>query len=92
MNKRKISKLWIVAVVGLVWYFSYILIGQQKELFTKRAEMSDLQAKIEQGEKLKKVLLKQNDDINSNEYVEKVAREELGMIKPGEKVFIDVNK
>jgi cell division protein FtsL len=92
MNKRKRSKLWIVVVLGLIVYLSCILIDQQKELYNKKGQMNDLNAKIEQGEKENKALLKQKENINSNEYAEKVARQELGMIKPGEKKFIDVNK
>ncbi len=92
MNKRKGSKLWIVIVLGLIVYLSCILIDQQKELSSKRAQMNGLNARIEQGEKEKEALLKQKKNINSDAYAEKVAREELGMIKPGEKKFIDVNK
>ncbi|HEX3027805.1 MAG TPA: septum formation initiator family protein [Clostridia bacterium] len=92
MNKRKRSKLWIVIMLGLIVYLSCILIDQQKELSSKRTQMNDLNARIEQGEKEKQALQDQKKSINSAAYAEKVAREELGMIKPGEKKFIDVNK
>ena len=32
------------------------------------------------------------EKVNTTEYIETVARNELGLIKPYEKIFIDVNK
>jgi cell division protein FtsB len=51
-----------------------------------------LQAKIKEEEKNMEELKKQKDIINSDEYIEKIAREKLGMVKKGEKIFVDVNK
>ena len=34
----------------------------------------------------------QNDNINSDEYIESVARDKLGLVKPYEKVYVDANK
>ena len=53
--------------------------------------MDDIQAKIKQEEALKQELLKQEEKVNSDEFVEKIAREELGMVKPGERIFVDIN-
>ena len=39
-----------------------------------------------------KELNKQKEMINSDEYIEKVAREKLGMVKKGERVFVDVGE
>ena len=30
--------------------------------------------------------------LDSEEYMEKIARKKLGMVKPGERIFIDINK
>ena len=35
---------------------------------------------------------KQKEEISSEESIEKLAREKLGMVKDGEKIFIDINK
>ncbi len=48
-------------------------------------EVAYEQQRIEEIKELK-------DNVNSDEYIEKVAREKLGYIKQDEKVFIDVSK
>lgn len=47
-----------------------------------------LQAEIQKNEELKA----QQANLNTDEYYEKLAREELGYLKPDEKVFIDSQK
>ena len=37
-------------------------------------------------------LLKELEKVNSDEYLEKLAREKLGLIKPNDRVFVDVTK
>ena len=92
MNKRKSSKLWLIAAAILLAYFSYIAIDQEKVLNTKRVEMRNIQAKIGEEKKLGEELKQEKEALNSDDYIEKVAREKLGMVKYGERVFIDVNK
>jgi len=92
MNKRKKSKLWLVVLIGFFLYFAYVMVDQQKMLYAKDMEMADIQAKIKQEEKVGQELQKKKETLESDEYIEKVAREKLGMVKQEEKVFIDVNK
>jgi cell division protein FtsL len=58
----------------------------------KNNEMKNIEAKITGENKQNETLKKQKDTMNSDEYIEKIAREKLGMVKPGERVFVDVNK
>ncbi|MCX7922222.1 MAG: septum formation initiator family protein [Clostridia bacterium] len=92
MNKRKKSKIGLLIVIGLTVYFGYEAFNQQIVLNSKRNELDNIQKKIADEEKLNKDLTKQKDIMNSDEYIEKVAREKLGMVKSGEKVFVDVNQ
>ena len=92
MNKRKTSKLGLFVIIGFFVYFAYVFIDQQKVLYAKEIEMNSIQMKIEEEMKLNEELKKQKEMLGSDEYVEKIAREKLGMVKPGEKIFIDVNK
>jgi cell division protein FtsB len=73
-------------------YFAYVMVEQQKVIYSKEAEMASIGAKIKEEEKNMEELKKQKDIINSDEYIEKIAREKLGMVKKGEKIFVDVNK
>ncbi len=93
-SKRKRSKFkirHIFFLIALIYGLS-IFINQQsmiRELNQKKAqknsEMKNLQSEvIQRDEKLKYVY--------SPEYIERLAREELGMVRPNEKIFIDKNK
>ena len=42
--------------------------------------------------KLKTKLDEQYKAVNTDEYLEKSARQKLGLVKEGERVFIDINK
>ena len=57
----------------------------------KKSEMRDLQEKIKYEENLADELNKEKEEINTDEYIEKIAREKLGMVKKDEKIFYDIN-
>jgi len=92
MDKRKKSKLWLIGLIGFFLYFAYVMIDQQKILYVRDMEMADIQNKIKEEEKTGQELQKHKDTLDSDEYIEKVAREKLGMVKQEEKIFVDVNK
>jgi cell division protein FtsB len=92
MRKKKKSKVWIIALVLLAISLSPILIDQQKMLYASNKQMSAVQKKIAIENETKEELLRQKKILNTDEYAEKVAREKFGMVKSGEKVFVDVNK
>jgi|LSQX01.2.fsa_nt_gb cell division protein FtsL len=92
MNKRKKPAWGLVLITGVfVLYLGVVLVKQQSMMYDQQLYMDDIQAKIKQEEALKQELLKQEEKVNSDEFVEKIAREELGMVKPGERIFVDIN-
>lgn len=91
MNKRKKSKLGLIIILCLLIYFTYTVIDQQRIINTKVKEMESLQTKIEAETEKNQQLKEKNEMIDSDELIEQIAREELGMVKKGEKVFIDIN-
>jgi len=92
MNKKKGSKIGLLIIIGAFIYFIYVFIDQQKLINAKTNEMQNLQNKIAEEERINEELKQQKEMINTDEYVEKIAREKLGMVKRGEKVFVDVNR
>ena len=66
-----------------------ILFHQQSLMNQKKKEMFDLQQKIRHEEQLTDKLNKEKAQMQTDEYVEKVAREKLGMIKMDEKIFYE---
>lgn len=92
MNKRKNSSLKSLVIVGLLIYFAFVMFDQQKVMHTKKIELKNIDDKIKQEMKVNEELNEQKEAINTDEYAEKVAREKLGMVKHGEKIFIDIDK
>jgi len=92
MNRRKKSKFGLFVVIAFLLYFAYTAVGQQKLLYEKGLEVEKIQEKVKQETLVNKELNKQKEMINSDEYIEKVAREKLGMVKKGERVFVDVGE
>lgn len=85
------SHLLLKAGVVLILCISIVLIFINIRMFQKRSQLnrqvSDLKTKIENLKASNSDLeegISKSDDIN---YIEKVAREELDLQKPGEKVF-----
>ena len=86
MKKKLILKKIIVAICIFLFIFSYIrqnitMNRIQKEIDSKQLQLDEVKQK---NERLKDEVEKINSD--SSDYLEKLARERLGMIKPGEKV------
>lgn len=93
MNKRK-KPSWGLIIVTSVFllYLGYVFIKQENMMYAQQISMEDIQAKIDEEKALNEKLLKQKEEINSEEYIEKIAREKLDMVKQGERVFVDINK
>ena len=86
MEKKLILKKVIIAAFIVFFAFSYIrqnltMSRIQKEIDNKQLQLEEIQQK---NDRLREEVEKINSD--SADYLEKLARERLGMIKPGEKV------
>ena len=92
MSKRKKSRFGLFILLMFFLYFAWEMAGQQKLLYSKSLEVQKIQSKVNEEEKVNADLKKEQQTLNSDEYVEKVAREKLGMVKEGERVFIDTGR
>ena len=93
MKKKGIVKsLAVKAFFTLVIaYCGYILVQQQLVLNAYNADGKYYKDKIEQERKQTEILKSRQAVQNSDEYIERIAREKLGLVKPDEKVFIDIS-
>ena len=78
--------------VGLGIYVLCILVSQQQTLNRYKKEVKEYDVQIEEAEETKQSLLEMKENVNSPEYIEKIAREKLGMYLPNERVYIDIGK
>ena len=94
-GKRKLDKKRlgiVIAVTAFALYFTYIMIWQQVMISKKNGEIKRLEEKIDHANQQTELLQKELDNLDDPAYLEKVARERLGLVRPNERVFVDANK
>ena len=92
MNIIKINKFFNLILIIVIIYFLFTFINQQTKLNSYNQDISYYTTQIEELEKEKEELLATQKNVNSEEYIEKVAREKLDMYLPNETVYIDISK
>ncbi len=93
MKNRKTGKLLKkIVIICFIIYFIYTLISQQKTLNAYAKEEENYNKEIAESEDKQNELQAIKDNINSNEYIEQIAREKLGMYYPNERVYVDIEK
>jgi cell division protein FtsL len=89
MKKGKTS-IGLLILLAIFLYLSYIAVNQQRIINAKNLELTRLEEKIAEEKKTYEELQKQSEMIQSDEYIEKIAREKLGMVKKNERVYVDI--
>ena len=87
LNPVVITIVVIIALIAVFNFYQNMTKMNQLENQIKKIESQITQAEAE-NQKLKRQL----ENSNSYEYIEEVAREKLGLVKPGEKMFIPVEE
>ena len=83
----KLVKRLFIGVIGV--YVVITLINQQKTLNQYDAESEKLAQQIQEQNNYNSELSKQQEDVNSLEFIEQTAREKLDMYYPNERVYVD---
>lgn len=87
MKKKKLYKRLLIILV--LAYAIFTLVNQQKVLNRYSKNSKELATKIEAQQAYNEELLTEKENVNSKEFIEQIAREQLGMYYPNEKVYID---
>lgn len=93
-NKKKSSKfnkLYFVTMAFVILSFSSYLLYKYDNLMEYNEKIQQLNEEINKANKKNEELKYQTEYKNSNEYIEKIAREKLGMVKNNEIIFYDNN-
>ena len=90
-NKIKMS-LFMVISFSISVYFISILYTQQISINKYNSKIEMYNTQINQNNEIIEGLNSTKIDTETDAYIEKIAREELGLVKPYEKIFIDINK
>ena len=91
MNKNRGSGLFLkLGVLVFAVYAVYTIVSLQLQIKDKKAEGTELRSAVEE-QQLKNAeiesIIENSDD---PEYIAKIARDKLGYISPGEKVFVNI--
>lgn len=90
INFKKIyKKLFIIAFAVYVIYTFFM---QQQTLNEYIAEEKKYTHQIEEAKKEQTELVELKNNLNSDAYIEQMAREKLDMYLPNERVYIDIGK
>ena len=91
-KKKRRLKLGRLLLIGLVIYLSAIFIHQNTLMNGLEDKKHNTEIEIKELERDIRDLTIEIENSDSLEFVEKVARDDLGMVKPREIIYIDKNK
>lgn len=90
-SRKRFSWFRLICLL-LVGYAAYLSIQQQLELNAIRKEKEAAQAQLLQLQQNNADLKEEAELLQQPKYVEKLAREQLGLTKPGEVLFMQGEK
>lgn len=92
-NITKQKKLYKkILIIAILIYIIYVFANQQKVLNSYVSTCTYYEDQIEKKVAYQETLKQTKENINSEEYIEEIAREKLDMYLPNEKVYIDKSK
>ncbi|CAK7041200.1 septum formation initiator family protein [Tissierella carlieri] len=91
-RKKKKIKLMHIAVWFLFIYVGVIFWNQRNLMKNLEFKKQEIASEVQALEKDIENLNKEIENSDSLQFVEKVARDDLGMVKPREIIYIDKNK
>lgn len=88
-RRRRRSGVFMITAVVLVLCFilTYNSFGMKASLREKNSQIEELQAQVDEQEQIKENLEKESEYIKSDDYVEEIARDKLGLVHDNEIVF-----
>ena len=90
-KRKKLNVVLLVIMSGLLVYFAITFSKQQEEINMIENQMKVLKDRIEKEKAVQEELLEQQNIIETDEFLEKISREKLGMVKAGERIYVDMD-
>ncbi|MDO5478489.1 MAG: septum formation initiator family protein [Clostridia bacterium] len=86
------KRFFVYILTGLLLiYFVGMLVSQQIKINEREEEIELLQSEIERVKEESEELKEEIENADSRETIESIAREELGLVYPDERKFVDSN-
>ncbi len=84
------SKLPLIIIVLLLLYVSFSLGTRLDQLYAMQRDLQAIQAEVKELREKNARLQKQLEKLQSDAYIEQVAREKLGLVKDGEARIVPI--
>lgn len=91
-SKSRRTPVYFGITAAAVIYFAVTVISQQLSLSEQNRTIDALNGKISEAQQAGEALKSEVDNLDNPEYIEHIAREQLGLVRPNERIFIDSNK
>lgn len=86
------SRLFKVLIIFILIFTAYRFYLNQREINRLEREIEQLIAEVNLAVEKQAQLQEEIEHINDLEYIERIARKELGLVKPGELLIIPVEQ
>ena len=87
MKRDKLLKRILILIIAV--YAIFTLINQQKTLNQYSDNCEELNTQIAEAQEEKEELTKRKENVNSLEFIEQMAREQLDMYYPNERIYVN---
>ena len=88
--KRKVNWPKFLIILFFTIYAGWVLIKQEIEIKKYEKEKISYMEQINLAKQRHEECKNYSEYVNSDEYIEKIAREKLGMLLPEERVYIEI--
>lgn len=92
MTNNALKKVFFISFIGFVFFMLIRILYNQEDRFAHyNTEFKELNKKELELNQNKDNMLKKKELVNTDEYIENIAREQWQMYKPNERVYININ-
>ncbi|MBF8438193.1 septum formation initiator family protein [Halanaerobiaceae bacterium Z-7014] len=79
-------------LIILLIIFTYQIIGNQRQINQLESNIERVESEIDETQELNLQLERELSLVDNPDYIERLAREKLGLVKPGEELIIPVKE
>ena len=92
MRVKRASLITKIVIIAIMVYAGITLVSLKVQVASARAQRDELQSQVSAITQSNTEFKYEIDHSTDAETIEDVARNKLGLVKPGEKIFYDVSK
>ncbi|MBR2846519.1 MAG: septum formation initiator family protein [Clostridia bacterium] len=89
-----LSNKFVLIVLSFVFliYFTVTIIGQSKTIDANKAVLDHYNESLAEQQAIEQEIKEEESLVGTDEYVESIARDTLGLCKTNEKIFVDTKE